>query len=148
MKIRILVVCVLAAASCGAQTRSTPSAQPDTPANRRAAAQRYLKAVPAEELVAGTIEQVAAQLPEERRESFKAALRKVINVGQIENITLEAVAKHFTVNEIHALTAFYSSPEGRSISRKFGAYLADVMPAIQKELEEALEEIEKEVHGP
>lgn len=131
---------------CAAQTRPAPASVPDTPANRRAAAQRYLKAVPAEDLVAGTIDQVAAQLPEERREPFKKALRKVINVAHIENITLETVVKHFTVKEINALTAFYSSPEGRSISRKFGAYLADVMPAIQQELEEALEEIEKEVH--
>ena len=33
-----------------------------------------------------------------------------------------------------ALAAFYGSPEGRSITKKFGAYMADVMPAIQEEL--------------
>jgi hypothetical protein len=142
-----LVLCLVFAGPLAAQNRAgAPAAVPDTPSNRLAAAKRYLKAVPAEELVAGTIEQVASQLPQDRQEPFKAALRKVIKVERIEEITLQAVAKHFTVKEINALAAFYSSPEGRSISRKFGAYMADVMPAIQQELEEAIEEIHKEVH--
>ena len=117
----------------------------DTPANRRVAAQRYLKAVPATDLVADTVERVAGQLPEERREEFKKALVKVVKAERLENITLEALVKHFTVKEIDALAAFYGSPEGRSITKKFGAYLADVMPAIQEELAGAIEAIQKEV---
>jgi len=141
------IVCLVLAGSLAAQNRAgAPAAVPDTPSNRLAAAKRYLKAVPPEELVAGTIEQVASQLPPDRQAPFKAALRKVIKAERIEEITLQAVTKHFTVKEINALAAFYSSPEGRSISRKFGAYMADVMPAIQLELEEAMEVIEKEAH--
>ncbi|MGQ9635029.1 MAG: DUF2059 domain-containing protein [Bryobacteraceae bacterium] len=142
-----LLLSFLLAAPLVAQTRGgVPAAVPDTPSNRLAAAKRYMKIVPPEELVAATIEQVASQLPPDRQEPFKAALRKVIKVERIEEITLQAVAKYFTVKEINALAAFYSSPEGRSISRKFGAYMADVMPAIQQELEEAMEEIHKELH--
>lgn len=142
-----LLLSFLLAVPLAAQTRGgVPAAVPDTPSNRLAAAKRYMKIVPPEELVAATIEQVASQLPPARQEPFKAALRKVIKVERIEEITLQAVAKHFTVKEINALAAFYSSPEGRSISRKFGAYMADVMPAIQQELEEAMEEIHKELH--
>lgn len=142
-----LLFSFLLAVPLAAQNRSgVPAAVPDTPSNRLAAAKRYMKIVPPEELVAATIEQVASQLPPDRQEPFKAALRKVIKVERIEEITLQAVAKHFTVKEINALAAFYSSPEGRSISRKFGAYMADVMPVIQQELQEAMEEIHKEVH--
>ncbi len=119
---------------------------PDTPANRAVAAQRYLKAVPPTELVADTLDRVAAQVPEDRREEFKKALAKVVKSERIEKLTREALVKHFTVREINALTAFYGSPEGRSITKKFGAYLADVMPAMQEELSSAIEEIHKEVH--
>jgi hypothetical protein len=117
----------------------------DTPANRLAAAKRYLQAVPPAEMVADTVDRVAAQLPEERREEFKKALSKVVSSERIEALTLQAVTKHFTVKEINALAAFYGSPEGRSITKKFGDYMADVMPAIQQELAAAMEEIHKEV---
>jgi hypothetical protein len=117
----------------------------DTPANRLAAAKRYLQAVPPAEMVAETVDRVAAQLPEERREEFKKALTKVVSSERIEALTLQAVTKHFTVKEINALAAFYGSPEGRSITKKFGDYMADVMPAIQEELAGAMEEIHKEV---
>ena len=118
---------------------------PDTPANRMAAARRYLKAVPPAELVGDTVERVASELPADRREEFKQALAKVVKAERIEKVTLDALVKHFTVKEIDALAAFYGSPEGRSISKKFGAYLADVMPAIQEELSGAMEEIHKEI---
>lgn len=98
------------------------------------------------EMVGGTLDQLAAQLPEERREEFKKTLAEVISSEKIEKITLDAIVKHFTVKEINALTAFYGSPEGRSISRKFTAYMADVMPAIQQELANAVEKVHEEGH--
>jgi hypothetical protein len=117
---------------------------PDTPANRLAAAQRYLKAVPPMEMVGETLNQLASQIPEERREEFKEALTQVVTSARIEKITMDAIVKHFTVREINALTAFYGSPEGRSISKKFTAYMADVMPAIQQELSDVIEKIHKD----
>jgi hypothetical protein len=116
----------------------------DTPANRLAAAQRYLKAVPPMEIVGETLEQLASQIPEERREEFKEALSQVVRSERIEKITLEAITKHFTVKEINALAAFYGSPEGRSITKKFSAYMADVMPAIQQELADAVDKLHKD----
>jgi len=137
---------LLATGCFAAQKGAAPAPVADTPANRLSAAKRYLKVVPPEEIVSGTIDQVAAQLPPDRREEFKRALQKVLNTKKIEELTVNMVTRHFTVKEINALTAFYGSPEGRSISKKFGAYMADIMPALQEELEGALAEIEKEVH--
>jgi hypothetical protein len=136
----ILLLCL----ACGAFSVFA-QVVPDTPANRLAAAKRYLKAVPPAGMVTDSIDRVVGQVPEERRAEFKQALDKVIKSDRIEKITLDAVVKHFTVKEINALTAFYASPEGRSITKKFGAYLADVTPAIQEELALAVEEIHKEV---
>ena len=50
--------------------------------------------------------------------------------------------KHFTVNELKAMTAFYSTPEGKSIRPKLGVYMADIMPQISKEVVDALTKAE------
>jgi uncharacterized protein len=139
MILLLLVVCCAGGASIFAQVVL------DTPANRLAAAKRYLQAVPPASMVADSVDRVVSQVPPDRRDKFKQALSKVISSDRIEKITLDAVIKHFTVKEINALAAFYASPEGRSITKKFGAYIADVMPAIQEELAMAVEEINKEV---
>ena len=49
----------------------------------------------------------------------------------------DAMVKHFTTEELKALADFYGSPVGKSAMQKFGAYMADVMPAIQAEMQKA-----------
>jgi len=137
---RTALYVLLVAICCSAAPPAGRDLPMDTPANRKAAAERYLKAVPPGEMIEDTIQRLAVQLPENRREEFRHALAEVLNSQRLEKITMEAVVKHFTVREIRALEAFYSSPEGRSINKKFGAYLADVTPKIQEELRRALEE--------
>jgi hypothetical protein len=44
------------------------------------------------------------------------------------------MVKHFSAEELKALADFYGSPVGKSAMSKFGAYMADVMPAIQAEM--------------
>ena len=51
---------------------------------------------------------------------------------EMRKIMLEAMAKHFTVTEINALTEFYSKPEGVSVMKKFPAYMNDLMPYMQQ----------------
>ena len=43
-------------------------------------------------------------------------------------------SKNFTTEEIKALTRFCASPEGASIMKKYGAYMADVMPEVQSRI--------------
>ena len=45
----------------------------------------------------------------------------------MERIMIEAAASHFTLAEINALTAFYSSADGASISRKMLPYMTQAM---------------------
>jgi hypothetical protein len=129
---------VLFCVAAWGQTPAPPRAVADPPANRLEAARRYLKAVPPLELVKETVDQLAQKVPEDRREEFRKVLAQMVHSEHIEKITLDAIVKHFTVKEINALAAFYGSPEGRSISKKFNAYMADVMPAIQQELAGAM----------
>ena len=142
----VVLVCLWALAyPAAAQTKPAASVA-DTPANRLAAAKRYLKAVPPMQMVQASVDQLAARLPEDRREEFRKALAQVLQSGRIEKITLDAMTKHFTVREIDALEAFYGSPEGRSINKKFSTYMADVMPSIQQELSKVLGEIHGDEH--
>jgi len=144
---KTLVLICLSALACPAAAQTKPAASvADTPANRLAAAEKYLKAVPPMEMVKESVDQLAARLPEDRREEFRQALAKVLGSERIEKITLDAIVKHFTVREINALAAFYGSPEGRSIGKKFSAYMADVMPSIQEELSKVLGDLHGDEH--
>ena len=50
-----------------------------------------------------------------------------------------------TVDELNAMPEFYSSTHGASAMRKFGAYMADVMPAVQEEVILGLDRMERQV---
>ena len=45
--------------------------------------------------------------------------------------------------EIDALTGFYSSPHGRSAMRKMNAYMTDLLPVMQSEMQRALAIVRK-----
>ena len=55
----------------------------------------------------------------------------------VEKAMKKSLIKHFTADELKALADFYGSPVGKSAMKKFGAYMADVMPAIQTEMMKA-----------
>ncbi len=84
----------------------------DTPENRNAAVERYLTAVPPENLVADSIQQVSLQVPEPRREEFIRMMQELVRPAEIRRISREVMVKHFTAQELDALAKFFSSPEG------------------------------------
>jgi hypothetical protein len=46
-------------------------------------------------------------------------------------VMTNALVTNFTAKELDALTAFYSSPEGKSIMTKMPVYMAQIMPYVQ-----------------
>lgn len=116
----------------------------DTPANRQSQTERYLKAVPPRELLRDMAEKVAAQIPEERREQFKAAMTRNLDVEALIKAMAESMAKHFTADELAALADFYGSPVAKSAMKKFGSYMAEVMPTLQTELAKAIKKTNAE----
>ena len=104
---------------------------PDTPDNRQAAAERYLAVVPMESMIADVTEATAAQLPEDQREAVVVLMTDTFRWDVLERAMLRSMVRHFTVGELNALADFSGSPEGRSAMKKFGAYMADVMPTLQ-----------------
>ena len=109
----------------------------DTPENRAKAVDEYLSVVPVKELVDEMTEKVAASIPENNREAFKSMLTKHFDLDALAAAEKQSMAKIFTVGELKAMTAYYSTPEGKSSVKKMGALMADLMPVIQAELKKA-----------
>ncbi len=111
---------------------------PDTPETRRSQAERYMQSTPPKEMFADMAEKMAANLPPEQRASFKASITSDLDISALTTAMLNSMVKHFTTEELKALADFYSSPIGKSAMKKFGDYMADVMPAIQAEMTKAM----------
>lgn len=105
----------------------------DTPEARRQSAREYLRIVPPEDLMRDMAEKVAETMPESARDDFKRAMIKDIDTKLLRDAMMNSMVRRFTLAEIDALNEFYSSTEGKSVMKKFGLYMADVMPVIQAE---------------
>jgi hypothetical protein len=134
---------VLLMASACADTGQVKSL-PDNPENRTAAAERYLKAMPPKEMLQGLATRVSANLPEKDRKAFMEVMQSADLEKAVSRITMEGLVKNFTVGELNAMTAFYGSPEGQSAAKKFGPYMAGIMPQIQQEVKKGMDARPKE----
>jgi len=117
------------------------SAQEDTSklAQRLELAKQYSAAVPVEESINESIENIIVQMPKEDRVVFKSILNRTIKSDQIQAVSEMALADIFTKAELEAMVEFYSSDEGRSVRRKMGDYMGRVQPVIQQMMRDASE---------
>jgi hypothetical protein len=72
-------------------------------------------------------------------------MAQAFNSDRWERFMLDVMTKHFTAPELDALARFYGSREGQSIMKKFGPYMADVLPFIREEVGQIAE---KSKRGP
>jgi uncharacterized protein len=120
------------------------SGVPETEANRMAAAREYLAAVPLRPTMSEMIAEIARntpQLSEADRPKFIAMMNELIPIEALERLSLQAMVRHFTVEELQMLTRFYGSPQGKSIMKKFPAYMGEIMPPLQEELLRAAQRV-------
>ena len=119
-------------------------AQEDSLEARRAAAERYFRLVPMKSVWEEAIPEVAKSLPESDRAGF-IRVAKSTDVSRLESAARESFARHMSVKEINAFVAFMELPEGQSAMKKMKFYMADLMPVLQAELRNAIDQaIEKE----
>jgi hypothetical protein len=110
---------------------------PDTPETRRHEAERYLQATPPKALFEDMAEKMAANLPPDQREQFQKLMTSQLDIAALTKAMIDSMVKHFTTEELKALADFYGSPVGKSAMQKFGAYMADIMPAMEAEIMKA-----------
>ncbi|MGH8045677.1 MAG: DUF2059 domain-containing protein [Chthoniobacterales bacterium] len=111
----------------------------DTPENRAKEADRYLSATPPAELFADMTANMAKNMPEGQREQFTTMMTKNLDIAALSEAMKQSMIKVFTADELQALANFYSSKEGKSAMKKFGVYMADVMPVMQSEIQKAFQ---------
>ena len=109
----------------------------DTPETRRHEAERYLQATPPKALFEDMAEKMAANLPPDQRDQFKKLMTSQLDIAALTKAMIDSMVKHFTTEELKALADFYGSPVGKSAMQKFGAYMADIMPAMEAEIMKA-----------
>ena len=96
-------------------------------------ADRYMNAVPIQDLVNDMVENMSARMPEQQRKAFRSSMLEHLDIELISRVTKDSLIKHFTAEELKALADFYGSDVGKSVTKKFGIYMAEVMPVIQQE---------------
>ncbi|MCX5891058.1 MAG: DUF2059 domain-containing protein [Deltaproteobacteria bacterium] len=138
----LLLVLVLAAACTEQKATQTGAPVADNEENRLAAAKEYLKIAPAQDILKEMAASFAGKLPEQVQKKFNEVMASKDLQDNTYQITLKALVKQFTANELKAMTAFYSSPEGKSIRQKLGPYMAEVMPQVYQEVAKAMKAAE------
>jgi hypothetical protein len=117
----------------------------DTPYNRLSQAERYLDVTPPKDLLQDAAEQMAMNFDPSQRQAFKDLITKHLDIEALTKTMKDMMVKHFTADELKALADFYGSAEGKSSMKKFGAYMADVMPSVQAEMVKAIAKANREV---
>jgi hypothetical protein len=110
---------------------------PDTPETRRKEAERYLQVSPPKALFEDMADKMAANIPADQREQFKKLMTTEMDIAALSKAMIDAMVKNFTTEELKALADFYGSPVGKSAMKKFGTYMADIMPVVQAEIMKA-----------
>jgi uncharacterized protein len=113
---------------------SGPARAADDAKSRMDAAIAYEKVTPTKELTDSMLVELEnnpqlALTPEENK-----ILKESIDTDAMRKAMLDAMVKHFTTAEIEALTKFYGSAEGKSITKKMPAYMNEFMPLFQQQI--------------
>ena len=123
-------------------TNAAAAADTDTPESRRAAAVRYMETTLPIMLFDLEEAAVPSFLEGAERELYRRMIRETF-IGMLtknnqERLFIAPMVRHFTTSEIEAMNAFYASPVGQSVLRKFGRYMADIQPTMMELIVQAI----------
>jgi hypothetical protein len=80
-----------------------------------------------------------AKLPDfQKNPEMLKKISAIIDVEELRKMTIMLVAKHFTLEEIISMRDYYSTDIGQSVYKKMPVYMADVMPVMQKYVQQAM----------
>lgn len=96
------------------------------------------KYISTSEKINAAIDGVSLQLPTDRREAFRSAMRNVLNYRVIEKISVDTMAELFTEEELSYLLKYYQDPLNKSVEEKFKKYEEAMTPEITRMLDKAM----------
>jgi hypothetical protein len=128
MSFRLLLLVLFAlSAPVGAQAQ-------DSPAERRAAAERYAEVSDLKRILSDSYQAMAQNLPAQRRDEFVGYMSRRTDLPKLNALMVDALVQNFTTEELKALAAFWGSPAGQAMIQKFPKYMGTFMPTLQMEL--------------
>lgn len=89
---------------------------------------------------------IAATLPaatDGQKRAFISEMTAPQLLDRYKGVMRSSLAKHMTVEELNALSDFYSKPIAKSAMRKMGATTAELMPFIQGEIPAIIARVSK-----
>lgn len=98
----------------------------------RAAAQTYLKQIPADMQVQAVLKNMAEKVSPEKREEFLKIAKETIVVEKLNADAEHALASTFTADELKAMTEFFGSEKGRTIMTKMALYQQQLLPTVNE----------------
>src|SRR5262245_7444568 len=128
MRTLLCVASVLVLGVSGVEGAPVKEKAADTAENRVKAVQRWMKFRTARRMMEDMAEELAKNSTPDEAAKIRKTLNEKVDFEALEKAMTESMTKHFTVYEIEALADFYGSPEGRSIMKKFGKYMGELMP--------------------
>ncbi len=132
------ILLVISLSSCATLTSEEKMAA------KTKAIERYLEVVPTKVMMDDMALKLAKTIPEKEQAEFIDFMTKKFNMKLLEAAMKKSMQKRFTLPEIEYLIATSSSPEGKSVMKKMGDYMADIMPVIEAEVIRMLKEKKKE----
>lgn len=116
----------------------------DTVEERTKAATAYEKLVPVKDIVDGYFdgfkENPKIHAPDEDIEKMRA----IYDYETTRLTQIQMLVKHFTLEELEAMIAFYSAPAGQSAMKKMPLFVNEFMPSIHSTVMAAVQKISLE----
>jgi|GEM_PF-5610078 len=84
------------------------------------------------------IAQIASRYPLTQAESFKSAMRRILNYKAIEKISIDAMVETYSTAELEAMVEYYAKPEAQSAAEKYQSYAGKVQPELIKMIDKAM----------
>lgn len=124
------------APAAAAETMPDPTKSPDWP-QRLELAKKMSVIQPASQQVEQAAEQLSLNLPPPDRAAFKARITSAIDDKRLEQTSIDAMARTFTVAELQRMVDYFGTPEARSIAQKMPIYQQLVQPEIVRMMDAA-----------
>lgn len=96
------------------------------------------KIKPVREQVDNAVDGVASRLPQAQQDVFRSRMRAVLNYNSIRNISINAMAETFTVEELQAMLEYNKKPEAQSAEKKLPDYQDKIRPEIVRMIDKAI----------
>jgi len=139
---KILLLALIAAFGLGSVVLATAAETTYSPEKLKLA-KEYVAAMPLEDDVKTGVNQLAEMIAPDQRVLFRSLAASSIDYDRLRAAAELATAEIFTEDEIKAMTAFFSTPQGQSVRAKMPQYEARIQPIMMDVLKDFVTKLQE-----